>query len=480
MGPIRSRARLFQPRKRFCVIGREMELTTQPLPVKKDGIMKELLSIALPLMVSQACDTLMMFTDRMFAAKLGSAYMSAVMSGGLTAFMFMSLFVGLTGYANALAAQYLGAGRPRQCGAVGAQAIFVSLIAYPVMLAAIPLGRLLFEATGVPAEELGPQSTYFTLMMMGSIVGLLRGVLCAFFSGIGRTRIVMVATVTSLVVNVIAVYGLTFGKFGLPALGITGTGIGHIIAGSSGLAILAVEYFRRKNRDTFGTAAGFRFHRPIMAKLVKLGSPAGIELLLNVLAFNLIVLLFHAQGVEAAAAVTCAFSWDMVSFIPLLGVNIAVSSLVGRSMGASDPNSAHLVTVSGIKLTVSYAALIVLALNLFPGPMVSVFLADSDPAYPLAVFMARLVSVYLFADALGLVMSGALRGAGDTFATMCISVGVHWILLAFTIVSLRVVRIDTATAWTVLVSLIWVLCAGFFFRYRQGRWRSLKIVEDHA
>jgi MATE family multidrug resistance protein len=445
---------------------------------KNDGIMKELVSIAFPLMVSQACDTLMMFTDRMFAAKLGSAAMSAVMSGGLSAFTFTTFFVGLTGYANALAAQYLGAGRPRQCGLVGAQSIWIALGAYPVMLAAIPLGRLLFHATGVPKDEFGPQSTYFTLMMIGSIIGLLRGALGSFFSGIGRTRIVMIATVTCLVVNVGAVYVLMFGKLGLPALGVKGAAIGSIIAGSTGLVILAVEYFRKENRETFGTAFGFRFDLPIMSKLIKLGSPAGLELMLNVFAFNLIVLIFHSIGIDAAASVTCAFSWDMVSFIPLIGVNIAVGSLVGRSMGAASPDTAHRVAMSGIKLTSAYAALLAFAFSLFPHPLVGMFLAASDPAVPLAVYMVRLVSVYLLADALGLVFSGALRGAGDTFATMCISVGVHWLLLGTTFVTIRVMHTDPKTAWTILVAMIWLLCVGFYLRYKSGRWRSIRVVEQ--
>jgi MATE family multidrug resistance protein len=312
---------------------------------------------------------------------------------------------------------------------------------------------------------------------MGSIVGLLRGAFSAFFSGIGRTRIVMTATITCLVVNVGAVYVLMFGKLGLPALGIAGAAIGSIFAGTCGLVILAVEYFRKEIRETFGTASGFRFDRQIMAQLFRLGSPAGLELLLNVSAFNLIVLTFHSMGIAAAASVTCAFSWDMVSFIPLLGVNIAVSSLVGRSMGAGSPDSAHRATISGIKLTCAYAAVWVVAFGLFPHTLVGVFLSDGDPAVPMAVYMLRLVSIYLFADALGLVFSGALRGAGDTVATMCISVGVHWLLLATTFVTLRVLHADPKTAWAVLVAMIWLLCGGFYLRYKSGRWRSLQVIQ---
>jgi MATE family multidrug resistance protein len=443
------------------------------------GSMGELIAIAFPLVVSNGCETLMMFTDRLFLARLGPQYMSAAMGGGLTAFMFTTFFVGLIGYANALVAQYLGSGQLRRCGAASGQALLIALAAYPLMLAAIPLGRVLFDAMHVPAEELAPQTTYFTLMMMGSLVGLLRGALSAFFSGIGRTRIVMVAAATCLISNVGLAYVLIFGKLGLPALGITGAAVGTILAGSTGLAILAVAYFRRDRRQTYGTAQGLRLNREVMAKLVKFGSPSGLELMLNITAFSLMILTFHSRGIAVATAVTVAFNWDMVSYIPLIGVNVAVASLVGRSMGAGDPDTAHRATVSATKLVILYASVLVVSFGLFPHVLAGIFLPDSQTEVSkLSVFMVRLISVYIFADALGLVLSGALRGAGDTFVTMCISVGMHWLLLAGTVIALHVLETTVQTAWVVLVMMVWMFCAALYLRYKSGRWRSLRVVES--
>ena len=70
--------------------------------------------MAAPLVVSQGCETLMMFTDRLLMSRVGPAYMAATMSGGLTSFMLTTFFVGLIGYTNALVAQYYGARRPRK------------------------------------------------------------------------------------------------------------------------------------------------------------------------------------------------------------------------------------------------------------------------------------------------------------------------------------------------------------------------------
>jgi len=404
--------------------------------------------------------------------------MSAALGGGLCAFVFISFFVGLIGYANALVAQYFGAGQPGQCGAAVGQALLVSIGVYPLVLATIPLGLALFRGMGVPEVVLIPQSAYFSLIMLGTVFSLLRGAFSAFFSGIGQTRIIMVASAISLVVNVAANYVLIFGKLGFPALGIRGAAFGTIFAALCGVAVLAMRYFSRENRERYGTAKGWRLQRPIMAKLWRFGFPSGVEFFLNLMAFNLIVLAFHSKGLAVAASVTVALNWDMLSFIPMLGLNIGVASLVGRYMGARQPDLAHRATMSGVKLVSFHAILLVFLFSLLAGPMVEVFLPASEgQSYALAVFMVRLVSVYVFADAVGLVFSGALRGAGDTFVTMCISVGAHWILLLVTFSMLKGFYASPKTTWSVLVSMIWMLGGTFYLRYRSGHWRNIKVVD---
>ena len=81
----------------------------------KPGSIGEMIAVALPMVVSFACDTVMIFTDRLFLSKLGSQSMSASMAGGLSVFVLMAFFLGLIGYTTALVAQYLGAGKKDGC-----------------------------------------------------------------------------------------------------------------------------------------------------------------------------------------------------------------------------------------------------------------------------------------------------------------------------------------------------------------------------
>jgi MATE family multidrug resistance protein len=206
-----------------------------------------------------------------------------------------------------------------------------------------------------------------------------------------------------------------------------------------------------------------------------------VELFLNLLAFTAMILVFHSHGLATATAVTIVFNWDMVSFVPLLGIQIGVVSLVGRYMGAGRPEIAERVTFSGLKMAWAYSSLILILFVGFPEQLVAVFAPEGpDPIFseaaPLAAGMLRLAGLYVLADAVMVVFSGALRGAGDTFWTMCISVGLHWILLPVLLVSLKVFHLPPETAWLALVMLFLSFSGVFYLRFRSGRWKALAMV----
>ncbi len=447
------------------------------------GGVRELLAVALPMVVSHACDTVMTFTDRAFLSRLGPEQMNAAMSGGLTSFMLATFFIGLVGYTTALVAQYLGAGQKDRCALATTQALLVCLAAYPLILLSRPLVLHAFELSGISAEQLVYQKEYFGILIYAAILGLLRTCLSSFFSGIGRTRMVMVSSLAAMVTNVFLNYVLIFGKLGLPALGIRGAAYGTILGGLVGLAVLAAAYVWPSNRGEYRLAQSLRFDREVMGRLLRFGYPAGLEMFLNLLAFTGMIFAFHAHGPVTATAATIMFNWDMVSFVPLIGIEIGVMSLVGRYMGAGDPDTAHRAAMSGLKSGWLYSAVILVLFVFFPRTLISVF-APSTPdsvfeqTVPLAVFMIRVASIYVLTEAVVVVFSGALRGAGDTFWAMCISVGLHWSLLPILIVMLHVLGMSAEATWVVLVLAFVVFSYLFFLRYRSGRWRHIHIVRS--
>jgi MATE family multidrug resistance protein len=218
------------------------------------GSLREMLAISLPMVVSHASETALIFTDRLFLSRLGPVEMSAAMGGGLTAFMMTTFFVGLIGYATALTAQYLGAGRRELCGTVLSQAVLVALVAFPLILALRPLAHGLFAVTDLPAAQLAPQAAYFDILLAGAILPLLRCAFASFFSGVGNTRIVMLSALTAMLVNIGANWALIFGRFGMPALGIRGAAYGTLFGSLCGLLVLVAAVLGSWPRPTGGSS----------------------------------------------------------------------------------------------------------------------------------------------------------------------------------------------------------------------------------
>jgi multidrug resistance protein, MATE family len=456
-------------------------MTSKTTVLPPQGGLREMLAIALPMVVSHGSETVLIFTDRLFLARLGPVQMSAAMAGGLASFMMMTFFIGLIGYATALTAQYFGAGRRDRCALVVTQAALVALLAWPLILTSRPLVHRLFAVAGISAEQLAPQQLYFDILLYGAGLVLLRTCLSSFFSGIGRTRVVMIAALVTMLVNIGANYVLIFGHFGAPALGIRGAAYGTIVSSLCGLTVLLVAYLRGENRREYAVTAALRLDGPLLGKLLRFGSPAGVELFLNLLAFTTLILIFHSDGLVTATAVTIVFNWDMVSFVPLLGIQVGVVSLVGRYMGAGRPDIAERVAYSGLKMAWAYSLLILLLFVSFPGELVGIFRpADVDPVFleavPLATTMLRLAALYVLADAVMVVFSGALRGAGDTFWAMCISVTLHWLLLPVLLLCLRVFALPPQTAWLALIAFFLSFSGVFYLRFRSGKWKLISVV----
>ena len=444
----------------------------------------QLLAIAMPMVVSQACETVMMFTDRLFLSQLTAVHMAASMSGGITAFMFTTFFIGLTGYATPLAAQYLGSGNEKKCAVVITQALIVSIVAYPVLLACIPVGHWLFEILGHHQKQKELSVAYFDILMFGTILTLVRNSLNGFFCGIGKTRIVMISSLVTMTVNVAVNYVLILGRLGFPSLGIRGAAIGTIVGSVCGLlVVIAGYYLYHRGNAKYAIGRSFHFDSLVMKKLLRFGYPGGLEFFLNLLAFDLLVLLFHSYGTEVAASVTIAFNWDLVSFIPIIGVNIGVTSLAGRFMGAGEPDQVDRTTLSGLKIAGLYSILMLFLFVVIPEPLVLIFVANpesSQELIELAVFMLRMVALYVMADSVALVYSGALRGSGDTFWTMVISVCFHWLFVVEAVVMVAVLRLEPRIAWAVFVLTIPAIATAFYLRYRSGRWREVKVLETDA
>ncbi len=452
----------------------------------RDGeiTLRRMLAIAFPMIVSTASETVMLFFNRWFVSFLGSDHIPASMTGGLTQFVFTSLFAGIVGYVNALTAQYHGAGRPDRCVQTVSQGLLLSLVFYPILLALIPVVHHGFILAGHGPRQVALEFSFFRILMGGSLLFLVQGVLAGYFVGLGKTRVVMLASVLGIFVNLPLNWMLVFGKLGAPRLGIEGAALGTLGSSAFIVAVLAISFFRSGGYRMYRGWQSWKPRWDLMKRLLRYGTPVGVEQFINIFAFNVFVLLMQSYGPSVAAAITITFNWDLVAFIPMLGVGAAVTSLAGQRMGARDIAGARRVAHLGLRVAWSWAGIMVVVFVLGAPPLVQMFAqgftAGDEQILPLARTLLRLAALYTLADATGVVFSGALRGAGDTKWVLIISGILHWVMATGAFVGIRILALPPVAVWFFFIAFVMSVATSMYIRHRKGAWERIRLVETPA
>ncbi len=442
--------------------------------------MVELLRLALPMVVSQGAFAVMIFTDRYFMSQIDPAHMAAALGGGVASFFSFCFFIGLIAYANALTAQYLGAGEPEKCPKVVTQGMIMTMMSVPFLTLITFLVAGIFEGMGHEPAQVELERSYYLILMSGVLVTLAKVCISSYFAGIGRTHVVMICDVFGLVINVPLCYVMVFGKLGFPALGIVGAGVSTVVATVLAFLLFVAFYFRKEHRETFAVLHSFSLDVKILRRFWRLGFPSGLELFLNVAAFNLFLLMFQSYGVTEGAAAAIVFNWDILSFVPMIGLNVGVISMIGRFVGARDMARVNEVMTAAFVVALAYSAVLAIIYITFRYPLVEVFAppsGDFTAIRELSAFMMIGLSSYVMVDAVILVSGGVLRGAGDTRWLMVASVSLHWAMLVAQFFIIRVFDFGPKVSWIALVALAFAIALFYALRLYGGRWRDQEALE---
>lgn len=450
----------------------------------KKGGSSEVLRIAYPLIVSSGSVSLMLFCDRMFLAWFSDEALRAALPASILAFTFECLFLGLVSYGNTFVAQYFGSGQFERCGRATAQSILLALLSWPLQLALIPLGLFLLKLSGHPAEIYALERPYFIILLASASLQHLGVALSTFYTGRGRTLMTMFANLAGNSVNVGLNYLLIFGHGGFPRLGIVGAGIATAVGSAVTPLILLIPYLSRHNDQQFGTRRMFGFDAPLMKRMIRFGLPAAVNFALDLASFSVFVLLLGRMPPLQHAAGNIALSINLISFLPMVGMGIAASALVGQYQGSNDSATAARSGWSALRLSMVYTAAVSLTFILFPEFYTRFFLEKGPGAVPIEDLLPIvrpllwLLMLWSVTDGASIVVAGALKGAGDTRFVMVYSVALAWLFFVpgQLIIVLRLNKgLLWAWAWTGLY--IAVLAAGYILRWAAGHWKSIDVID---
>jgi multidrug resistance protein, MATE family len=461
-----------------------MERSIEPAAPPR-GSVRELLRLAWPLVLSNSIWMAQIILDRVLLSHFSTASLGAGFASTMLFWTCLILFQNTANYATTFVAQYTGAGQDRRVGAVVWQAIYFSLLAGLAFLALQPFADVLVALGGHDPQLQGLEAAYFRCLCVSALPTLVTAAASSFFAGRGDSRTVLLVNVAGLLVNGLSAYVLIFGHGGAPALGIVGAGWATVLGTSTSATLALALMLRPRYRDRHATLAGWRFDGELFRRLLRFGVPNGVFAALDCLGFTAFLQLIGRLGEADLAVTTIAFTLNMIVYFPLMGIGQAVEVLVGQRLGEDRPDLAERTTWLGLRLAVLYTAAGVLAYVLAPEPLAALFRGDGDDALwdqirTRVPVLLRFVAVYSLFDSANAVLSFALRGAGDTRFVTWAALVLSWPVMVLPAWAACHYGWGLYWAWS-FASLYIILLAGvFWLRFRQGKWRTMRVIERPA
>ena len=448
----------------------------------QEGGYREVLVIAVPLILSTGSWSLLLFFDRMFLSWYSSEAIAAAMPAGMTSFAMLCFFIGTAAYVNTFVAQYYGANEETKIGAIVWQGIYFSFTSVLLIVPAYFLAEHFFMLVGHSQQLQVLETEYFKLLMYSALFVVLNNTLSSFFSGMGRTIILMWVNILITIINIVLDYILIFGKLGFPAMGIRGAAVATNIAITTGFIVFIALVFQKSHHHRFKILSSWKFKLALFKRLIHFGLPNGLRLLIDMSSFTAFLMFVGTLGTLELAASNIAFNINALSFLPMVGLMIGVSVVVGQKLGEQNAHLAERATWSGIHIAILFFGSLGILYLFLPTIFIYPFtlnggLQDLQSGEQLIVVLLRFIAFFGLFDAMFLVFLGALEGAGDTRFIMKMSIVISIGLLVLPCYFyIKLYQADIYILWWIITLNVVLYCSVFYVRFKSNHWKTISVI----
>lgn len=445
-------------------------------------------------MLSTGLFSITLFVDRLFLFQYSDAAAAAAMSAGTLFWSVTCLPAGICGYTSTFVAQYLGVRRVDRAMHVVWQGCLLALALSPILVLLGLFSYRLFVAFGHSPELAKFEYEFFLGLVPGACATILSSALVGLFAGSGRPIVLLYCDAIATATNVVLDYGMIFGNLGFPRWGVAGAAIASSISLSLKCILLAIFAYWYLRNNRFGAwpidssmsnklRDIFKLDFPLMRRLIRFGWPAGVSVVAEAWSFAIIMMIVGNLGERPAAATTLALGVNVLAFIPLIGLGIAVGVLVGKYLVQSELATAQRVVQAALTIGVIYSGVFAVLYGLFPDQVMNVYAIGNDPVRfeaikpelkPLLYFIAA----YCVFDSFQVIFSGVLKGAGDTLFVLLGHAIAGFGTVGLAIVGQKLFGWDGLYYWWGVIS-VWVVVLAIIFtaRYLHGGWKSKRVIE---
>jgi MATE family multidrug resistance protein len=328
------------------------------------------------------------------------------------------------------------------------------------------------------------ETSYFQIACLGSPAVVIEAAIAAFFIGRGKTMIVMYVSLGATAINLLLDWWLIFGIGSIPEMGIQGAAWATTVSVWLKVICYLLLMLRRENREPFGLQTGFKLDRRLLGRLFRFGFPSGCQLWLEGLAISLFVLFIGQIGEMEAAATTIAFSLNLLAFIPVVGMGMSVSILVGERIGSNEVHLAKRAVRNGLIISLLYSLFFVVLYLFTPHFFLLAHAAGTQGAHydgiqSTTVFLLRFVAFYCLFDCVQIIYSSALRGAGDTRFILVATLFNSVFFVTIGISGSYLIDVSFALTWWFSMITGWILGFAmiFWWRYRAEVWTGMSVIQ---
>jgi MATE family multidrug resistance protein len=390
--------------------------------------MKRMIRLSAPVALMYLGLMLMGFVDLLVVGRLGANEVGGLGVGNSIFSWIMVIGVGMLTGMDYPASHAIGEKNPSKAYRIFVQAFYLAiLMSIPLTLLALGLARNL-HLFGFNAEVL-PYATQYLWITGFSLVFVLgfnacRGYLQAQGITLPMLWVLILGNIFNLIMNV----GLVYGKWGLPEWGFEGSAWATVSARlfTFIFAAASVVYYDRKAQHYLKNLR-LKWEWELMRPVIQLGTPSSVHMLLEVGVFSLATALSAHFTAQALAAHQIVLTTASLTFMVTLGVASATGVLVGQAMGAKDYHLAKRNGWQGISLGAGFMILSATVLLLFPEPILRLYTPDIE-VIAVAKELLLLAAFFQLADGVQSVVTGALRGIGNTQIAAVINLVGHWFI----------------------------------------------------
>ncbi len=384
--------------------------------------------LAYPVMLSMLGQVMTGVADSMMVGWTGAVPLAA--SSFANTFFSVPLFFGIgVSYAiTPLVAESEGAKNAQGVIEILKHGTIINAITGIVLVAIIIGVEPFMHLMGQPQEVVTLAIPYLTIIGASVFPTMIFQTYRQFAEGLQKTRVAMIIVIGANLLNIVLNYVLIFGKFGFPALGLNGAGWATLISKivMAFCMMLYVYYGRRYQSYQKGFSFG-NYSRPLFAKMLHIGIPAGSQFIFEAGAFGFSAIMMGWLGTIPLAAHQIAINLATISYMTTSGLGAAATIRVGTFLGQRDRRnlrgSAFTMIGMAIALMMGWALLFIFGKSFLPSLYI-----DDTAVIQFTSSLLIIAAFFQLSDGVQVVTVGALRGLQDVKIPSLLIFVAYWII----------------------------------------------------